>query len=278
MGSWAVLNDAVKPAGYTNGLVLIDTHAHLVDEAFDRDRKEVIERARAGGVVQIVNVGYDLDSSRRAVALAREYDFIYTAVGVHPHDAARVSAGYLDELGTLARNQKVVAIGETGLDYYRNHSPRPEQRQVFREQLALARELELPVIIHDRDAHGEVLEIFRQDGSGRAGGVLHCFSGSWEMARECLRMGFYISFAGVVTYPKSTHLQSIAVNLPAERLLVETDCPYLSPEPRRGERNEPAYVRYALERIAGLRGMPVAELALLTTQNARRLFRLPELP
>lgn len=271
------MNDAVKPAAGADGLVLVDTHAHLVDEAYNRDRKEVIERARAGGVVQIVNVGFDLDSSRNSVALAREYDFLYAAVGVHPHDAARVPAGYLDELGKLARDQKVVAIGETGLDYYRNLSPRPEQRRVFREQLALARELELPVIIHDRDAHGEVLEIFRQDGLGPAGGVLHCFSGSWEMARECLRMGFYISLAGVVTYPKSTRLQSIAVNLPLERLLVETDCPYLSPEPRRGKRNEPVYVRYVLERIAQLRKMAAAELALLTAQNARRLFRLPEL-
>ncbi len=271
------MNDAVKPAAGADGLVLVDTHAHLVDEAYDRDRKEVIERARAGGVVQIVNVGFDLDSSRNSVALAREYDFIYAAVGVHPHDAARVPAGYLDELGKLARDQKVVAIGETGLDYYRHLSPRSEQRRVFREQLALARELELPVIIHDRDAHGEVLEIFRQDGLGPAGGVLHCFSGSWEMARECLRMGFYISLAGVVTYSKSTRLQSIAVNLPLERLLVETDCPYLSPEPRRGKRNEPVYVRYVLERIAGLRKMPATELATLTAQNARRLFRLPEL-
>ena len=270
------MNTAVKPAGGADGQALIDTHAHLSDEAYDGDRKEVIARARAAGVAQIVNVGFDLDSSRKAAALAREYDFIYAAAGVHPHDAARAPAGYLAELEALARGRKVVAVGETGLDFYRNLSPRPEQRRVFREQLALARELELPVIIHDRDAHEEVLKILRQDGLGPAGGVLHCFSGDWEMARECLRMGFYISFAGVVTYPKSTQLQRIAVDLPPERLLIETDCPYLTPAPLRGKRNEPALVRRVLEQIAGLRGMPAAELAQLTTENARRLFRLPE--
>lgn len=269
------MNDAVKPAGGMGGLVFVDTHAHLVDEAYDGDRKEVIHRAGAAGVTRIVNVGYDLDSSRSSVALAGEYDFVYAAVGVHPHDAARAPADYLEKLSELARGQKVVAIGETGLDYYRNLSPRLDQQRVFREQLALARDLELPVIIHDRDAHGDLLAILRRDGLGRAGGVLHCFSGSWEMARECVRMGFYISIAGVVTYPKSTRLKSIAVNLPAERLLVETDCPYLTPEPRRGRRNEPAYVRYVIEHIAGLRGVPAAELALITTENARRLFGLP---
>lgn len=256
-------------------LVLVDTHAHLVDERYDRDRKEVLERARSAGVAAIVNVGYNLDSSRSSVALAQDYDFVFAAVGVHPHDAARAPAGYLDELLGLAGRGKVVAIGETGLDYFRNLSPREEQKRVFREHLALAKELDLPVIIHDREAHGDLLAVLQKDGPGRAGGVLHCFSGSWEMASVCLEMGFYISVAGVVTYPQSARLREIVARLPLERLLVETDCPYLTPAPWRGRRNEPACVRRVVECIADLRGMPPGELALITAQNARTLFRLP---
>ncbi|MGB9903377.1 MAG: TatD family hydrolase [Desulfotomaculales bacterium] len=255
--------------------MLVDTHAHLVDGRFDRDRREVLERARAAGVALIVNVGYDLESSRKSVALAGEFDCVYAAVGVHPHDAAQVPPGYLEELRKLAKGEKVVAVGETGLDYYRNLSPGEVQKKVFREHLALARELDLPVIIHDRDAHEDVLGILKKDGPGRAGGVLHCFSGDWEMARVCLGMGFFISLAGVVTYPKSSLLKEIAARVPVERLLVETDCPYLTPEPWRGRRNEPAYVRSVVECVAGLRGMSAGELALITAQNARSLFRFP---
>lgn len=255
--------------------VLVDTHAHLVDGRFDRDRQEVLERARAAGVALIVNVGYDLESSRKSVALAGEFACVYAAVGVHPHDAAQAPPGYLEELRRLAKGEKVVAVGETGLDYYRNLSPGEVQKKVFREHLALARELDLPVIIHDRDAHEDVLGILKKDGPGRAGGVLHCFSGDWEMARVCLEMGFFISVSGVVTYPKSSLLKEIAARVPAERLLVETDCPYLAPEPWRGRRNEPAYVRSVVECVAGLRGMSAGELALITAQNARSLFRLP---
>ncbi|MGB9847062.1 MAG: TatD family hydrolase [Desulfotomaculales bacterium] len=255
--------------------MLVDTHAHLVDGRFDRDRREVLERARAAGVALIVNVGYDLESSRKSVALAGEFDCVYAAVGVHPHDAAQVPPGYLEELRKLAKGEKVVAVGETGLDYYRNLSPGEVQKKVFREHLALARELDLPVIIHDRDAHEDVLGILKKDGLGRAGGVLHCFSGDWEMARVCLGMGFFISLAGVVTYPKSSLLKEIAARVPVERLLVETDCPYLTPEPWRGRRNEPAYVRSVVECVAGLRGMSAGELALITAQNARSLFRFP---
>ncbi|MGQ9823826.1 MAG: TatD family hydrolase [Desulfotomaculales bacterium] len=255
--------------------VLVDTHAHLIDGRFDRDRQEVLERAKAAGVALIVNVGYDLESSRKSVALAGEFDCVYAAVGVHPHDAAQVPPGYLEELRRLAEGEKVVAVGETGLDYYRNLSPAEVQKKVFREHLALARELDLPVIIHDRDAHKDVLGILKEDGPGRAGGVLHCFSGDWEMARVCLEMGFFISIAGVVTYPKSSLLKEIAARVPVERLLVETDCPYLTPEPWRGRRNEPAYVRSVVECVANLRGMSAGELALITARNARSLFCFP---
>ncbi|OAT86151.1 hydrolase TatD [Desulfotomaculum copahuensis] len=235
----------------------------------------MLDRARAAGVVLIINAGYDLPSSRRAVDLAAEYDFIYAAVGVHPHEVAGLPADYLDTVRELSRQAKVVAIGEIGLDYYRDLSPREVQRRVFREQLALAKELNLPVVIHDRDAHGDVLDILRKDGAGPGGGVLHCFAGSLEMAAACLEMGFYISFAGPVTYPNARRPKEVAAAVPLERLLVETDSPYLTPQAHRGKRNEPAYVRYVAEQIAALRGIAPAELARAATANARRVFGLP---
>jgi len=258
----------------TGDFELIDTHAHLYDKFFKRDTPEVVERAKNGGIVKIISVAYDMRSSYGCVKMAQKFDMIMATVGVHPHNAVQAPAGYLDELRELARNKLVVAVGEMGLDYYRNLSPKDEQQKKFREQLALGRELELPVIIHDREAHEDVLDILKRDGVGPAGGVIHCFSGDWEMAQELMRMGFYLSVAGTVTYPKSTRLKSIAAKIPAGRLLVETDSPHLTPEPFRGKRNEPLYVRYAAKHIAELRGIPFNELALLTTENARRLFRL----
>jgi TatD DNase family protein len=263
----------LKPAGEEQ-LMLVDSHAHLIDEKFDRDREELIARTRAGGVALVINAGYDLDSSRRSAALAEKNDFVFAAVGIHPHDAAKVSGDYLDVLKELAAGDKVVAIGETGLDYYRNLSPPVTQQRVFREQLALARKLDLPVVVHDRQSNGELLKILLNDGVGSAGGVMHCFSGSWEMARECIQMGLYISIAGVVTYPGSVSLKNLAARLPLECLLVETDCPYLTPVPYRGKRNEPLYVRLVVEEIARLRGMPAVELAQAVLQNTRQLFQL----
>lgn len=257
-----------------HNLNLIDSHAHLDDAQYDGDRAAMLDRARAAGVVQMVDVGYDLPSSRRAIALAAGYDFIYAVVGVHPHEVADLPVDYLDTVRELSRQAKVVAIGEIGLDYYRDLSPREVQRRVFREQLALAKELNLPVVIHDRDAHGDVLDILRKDGAGPAGGVLHCFAGSLEMAAACLEMGFYISFAGPVTYPNARRPKEVAAAVPLERLLVETDSPYLTPQAHRGKRNEPAYVRYVAEQIAALRGIAPEELARATTANARRIFGL----
>ncbi|RJQ27490.1 MAG: TatD family deoxyribonuclease, partial [Peptococcaceae bacterium] len=226
----------------------------------------------AAGLVNILNVGYDLESARCSVALAADYDFVFAAAGVHPHEAAKVSPDYLEELKRLAAHPKLKALGEMGLDYYRNLSPKPVQQRVFREQLALARELNLPVIIHDRDAHGDTLELLRRDGAGRAGGVMHCFSGSWEMAEECVGLGFYISIAGPVTFASAARLKDIAARLPLERLLVETDAPYLTPVPYRGRRNEPANVRYVVEEVARLRGMPPEALGEALVENGRRLF------
>jgi TatD DNase family protein len=259
--------------------MLIDSHAHLDFPQFDDDRDAVIERARRTGLAAIINVGTDLDSSERTVELAARYPMIYAAVGVHPHDARTLSPATLDRLAELAAGEKVVAIGEIGLDYYRDLSPRDLQRDAFRRQIRLAVEMGLPVIIHDRDAHGEVMEIMRQEDAGQVGGVLHCFSGDQEMAREGLEMGFHIAFGGPITYGGKKK-QEIARQIPVNRILIETDCPFLTPVPHRGERNEPAYVRYTAEKLALLRSIEPDEAAAATSGNAARLFglALPERP
>lgn len=257
--------------------MLIDTHAHLDDEQFAADRDSVLARASAAGVSGIINSSYDLASAARAVDLAALYPWIWATCGIHPHDALNVPNDYLDRLMVLLNKPKVVALGEIGLDYYRDLSPREVQSRVFREQLALAREMELPVVIHNRDAHADVLRILTADGVGPAGGVMHCYSGSWEFAGSFMSLGLYISLAGPVTFANAAKLPEVAQKLPADRILIETDCPYLAPVPYRGRRNEPAYVRLTAERVAFLRGIPVTELADLTTRNARALFRLKEI-
>ena len=254
---------------------LIDTHAHLDSKVYDDDRQEVLSRCQAVGVTQVINASFDLASSQRAVALAREDRRVFATVGIHPHEADEVPADYLAQLIGLAREAKVVALGEMGLDYYRDLSPRVIQQRVFREQLALSRELGIPVVIHDRDAHKDILEIIHGDGISPAGGVMHCFSGSWEMAQECMKMGFYISLAGPVTFKKAPRLHDIARQVPLDRLLVETDAPYLTPEPYRGRRNEPAFVVHTARRVAQLRDLSLDILSAAVTANARRLFNLP---
>ena len=253
-------------------MFLTDTHAHLDFPQFDSDREEAIERALAAGVGIIINVGADLASSRRAVALAEAHPQIYAAVGVHPHDAKTLTEEVLTELRELARHPQVVAIGEIGLDFYRDLSPRDVQRQAFERQLALARELDKPVIIHDREAHAEVMDTLRRWQGLR--GVLHCFSGGLEMARRAVELGFYISIAGPVTFKNARRLPEIVRQLPLERLLIETDCPYLAPHPHRGERNEPAYVRLVAEAVAEIKGLPLEEVARVTTANTQTLFGL----
>lgn len=251
---------------------LIDTHAHLDFPQFDGDREEVIERALAAGVKCIVNVGADLASSRRAVALAEEHPQIYAAVGVHPHDAKTLTDEALAELRELTHHPKVVAIGEIGLDFYRDLSPRDKQREAFKRQLALAQELDKPVIIHDREAHAEVMETLRRWQGLH--GVLHCFSGDLEMARKAIELGFYISIAGPVTFKKARRLAEIVHQLPLKHLLIETDSPYLTPHPHRGKRNEPAYVKLVAQRIAALKEVPPETVARTTTDNARAVFGL----
>ncbi|MBM7866363.1 YchF/TatD family DNA exonuclease [Heliobacterium gestii] len=253
---------------------LFDTHAHMDDKSFNDDREALLRQAQAAGVERIVNVGYDIPSSERSVQLAEDYPFIYAAVGIHPHDAEGVDEDDYRSLERMAAHPKVVAIGEIGLDYYRDLSPRDCQREVFVNQLALARRLDKPVIIHDRDAHGDIMAILDQEARGLSG-VLHCFSGSWEMARFCLDLGFYISLAGPVTYTNARGLLDIARQVPRDRLLVETDSPYLSPHPLRGTRNHSGNVALVAKKVAELRGDDPDELAEQLLHNGCALFRLP---
>ena len=252
--------------------MFFDSHAHLDDKKFDSDRHEMLGRAKENGIHYIVNVGYDLPSSRRSIALADKYSFVYAAVGIHPHDAADRGEQALAEIRMMAAHPKVRAIGEMGLDYYRNLSPQEIQQHMFRKQIRLAKDIGKPIIVHDRDAHGDIMKILKEEKADDIGGVLHCFSGSWEMAKECLKMGFYISIAGPVTFNNAKKLRDIAVEVPLDRLLVETDAPYLTPEPHRGKRNESAYVVHVGRRIAELRNIPVEQLAMATTNNAKQLF------
>ncbi|MFC1683351.1 TatD family hydrolase [Candidatus Zixiibacteriota bacterium] len=253
--------------------MLIDSHAHLDFSQFKNDREQVIQRALDAGLAAIVNVGTDLPSSEKSADLARKHAPIYAVVGVHPHDAKTLTPSSLTRLTELAEDPKVVAIGEIGLDFYRDLSPRHLQREAFRQQIRLAIELDIPMVIHDRDAHAEVLDIMHQEEAHRVGGVLHCFSGDLEMARQGLEMGFYIAFGGPITYGGGKK-QEIARHIPLNRILVETDCPFLTPVPHRGQRNEPAYVRYVVEKLAELRGVSFEKVAQATGENAMRVFRL----
>ena len=251
--------------------MLIDTHAHIDDEKFAEDRAEVIQRAIDSGVTRMINVGSDIKSSARSVKLAADYNEIYAAVGIHPQEAKTMMKSHDDLLASWAQLPKVVAIGEIGLDYYYENSEREIQKKVFIRQLDLARQMHLPVSIHDRDAHGDTMAILKKEGKGIIG-VIHCFSGSWEMAHDLLRKGWFIGVDGPVTFKNAAKLPEIVQQVPLDRLLVETDSPYLAPVPKRGKRNEPAYVRHVAEKIAALRNMEFEDFAKATTENARHLF------
>lgn len=259
-------------------LPVVDTHVHLNLDSYDGDREEVIARARAAGVEFMVNVGFDVATSRESIELARSHEFIYASVGVHPHDAASLDDGALDELRRLARRPKVVAIGETGLDYYRDLSPREDQRAAFRSQIRLSRELGLPLIVHNREALEDVLAIVDEEGAGEAGGVMHCFPGDSEYAGEVTGRGFHVGIGGPVTYSRRGRLVGVAESVPLQRLLIETDAPWLSPAPHRGTRNEPSYVALVARAVADIRGIEAADLARATTGNALRLFGIARRP
>ena len=252
---------------------LIDTHAHLDDEKFAHDRAAVVERALAAGVVKIITMGDSLDSSARSVALAERFEPVYAAVGIHPEEAQPMTAATDDRLAAWAAQEKVVAIGEIGLDYYweKDEEKRALQRAIFVRQLDLARQLKLPVCIHDREAHGDMMKILKAEGKGLRG-VLHCYSGSWEMAAELLKGDWYFGIDGPLTYKNAAKLPEIVQRLPAERILVETDSPYLSPMPFRGKRNEPAHVLCVAKKAAELRGESLEAFARATRENTRELY------
>jgi TatD DNase family protein len=253
-------------------MMLVDTHIHLDDPGYDKDRDTIICRAKEKGVDHIITVGSDLTSSSSSIALTQGYDILSAAVGVHPHEAKRAGADTYTKLKALAQNKRVVAIGEIGLDYYYDHSPRTLQREVFHKQMSLAKELELPVIIHTREALSDTIEMVKEEGISK--GVFHCFSGSLAEAEEVISLGFYVSVAGPVTFKNAQSIKDVAREVPLARLLLETDGPYLTPHPFRGKRNEPGYLRYIAEEIAELRDLAFEEIAYVTTENAKILFGL----
>ena len=251
---------------------LWDSHGHLDDEAFDADRGELIAQLEQD-LDGIVNPGCDAGSSAKAVALAEKHPFIYAAVGYHPENLKGIADNYLEQLAAWAQHPKVVAIGEIGLDYYwKENEPREVQKRIFCEQVDLAKQFDLPIIIHDRDAHGDMLELFQKEITG-VQAVFHCFSGSLEMAKELAKRGYYFGFGGTSTYKNAQKVREVMQYIPKELLLFETDCPYLTPVPFRGKRNNPGYVEYTARNAAEVLGMEFEELAALATANTKRLFK-----
>jgi TatD DNase family protein len=252
--------------------MIIDTHAHLDSTVFDEDREEVINRAIQAGIGKIVNVGFNRETIPTTIALAEKHEMIYAAVGWHPQDAINMQPEDLDWIEELGGHPKVVAIGEIGLDYYWDTSPKDIQQQVFREQIRLARRLSKPIIIHNRDAHQDVVRILREEKASDVGGIMHCYSGSWEIARECLEMNFYISFGGPITFKNAVQPKEVLAKVPLNRLLIETDAPYLAPHPYRGKRNESAHVKLVAEAAAEIKQVNVDEIIQITTNNAINLL------
>lgn len=252
----------------------VDSHAHLDDKQFDKDREEVIKELKAKGIELVLNPGADKDSSIRAVDLSKKYDFIYAAVGTHPHDAKKMSNDIINLYENLAKEEKVLAIGEIGLDYFYENSDREVQKKWFKEQIQLAKELDLPYIVHDRESHEDVYKIMKEMHSGQTRGVVHCFSGSVEMAKELIKLNFLVSFGGPVTYKNAKVAKEVVREIPLNKILIETDSPYLPPDQCRGERNDCSNVRFAAEEIARLKGVTIEEVAKQTRQNFFELFGL----
>lgn len=256
--------------------MLIDSHAHIHFKDFQGEIPKLLTRAKDAGVTHIVNVGTDIDSSRETVSLAQQYPQIFAVIGIHPHDVAKMRAGDEDlkALEEMAENPKVVAIGEVGLDYYYEHSPQEVQLRRLRDFIALGRRTAKPLVIHCRDAFDDCFRIFDEEGAWEVGGVFHCFTGDAKTAEYIAQKGFHVSFSGIVTFKKATDLHEAARSVRSDRFLIETDCPFLAPEPHRGKRNEPAYVQLVAQKIATLRGMRVEEVAAITSENTRRIFRM----
>lgn len=252
--------------------MLFDTHAHLNADQFNDDIHEVIVRAEQEGVTMMVVVGFDRPTIKKAIELADTYDCIYAAVGWHPVDAIDMVEADLAWLEELSYHPKVVALGEMGLDYHWDKSPKDVQKVVFRKQIQLAKRVKLPIIIHNREATEDIVEILQEEGAEEVGGIMHCFSGSVEIAKKCIEMNFYISLGGPVTFKNAKRPKEVATEIPLERLLIETDCPYLAPHPYRGKRNEPSYVNLVAKEIAALKNISFAEVARITTDNAKKVF------
>jgi len=251
---------------------LFDTHTHLDAPQFDEDREETIRRAVEGGVTRMINVGFNRETIPSTMKLAETHDFIYAAVGWHPQDAITMKEGDLEWIASLCSHEKVVAIGEIGLDYYWDTSPKDVQHRVLRQQIGLARELNMPIVIHNRDAHEDIVKILREEKASEVGGVMHSFSGSWETAKLCLNMGFHLSFGGPITFKNARQPKEVLAQVPMDRLLIETDSPYLTPHPYRGKRNESAHVRLVAEAAAQIKGVEVEEIARITTKNGLERF------
>lgn len=255
--------------------MLIDSHAHLDMERFDLDRDLVIDRALSVDVRQIITIGIDIKSSIRAVKLAKSYSSIFASVGIHPHNADNTDKTDLEQIPLIANQEKIVAIGETGLDFFRNRSSRQKQIELFKQQLDIAISLDLPVVIHDREAHEEILKILSSLKINEFKGVIHCFSGDYNLAKTFIDIGYYISIPGTVTFKNAIQVQEVAVRIPLNRMLLETDAPFLTPAPYRGKRNEPCHITHTAQKIAKLRGISFEEIAMQTSKNACQLFSLP---
>jgi TatD DNase family protein len=254
--------------------MLIDSHSHLEMPDFRKDLETVIQRAKESGVEYIFTVGTEKKDWMRALEIAHSNPSVYAILGVHPHNAKEIDEETYPTLRKLCRDEKVRAYGEIGLDFYRNLSPRDVQLKRFREQIVLAKELRLPIVVHDREAHEETLEVLKSERAEECGGIIHCFSGDYEMAKECIEMGFYISIPGTITFKNAEGFQEIIKHLPLESLLIETDAPFLAPFPFRGKRNEPSYIRYTAQKVAEIKKVSFEKVADVTTENAFRVYRL----
>jgi TatD DNase family protein len=249
---------------------LFDTHAHITDKKFDGDRQELIDNFEKDNVIGMIEAGTDIANSKIAAKLAEENNLVYAAAGVHPHNANETAAEFIDELKILLNRPKVVAVGEIGLDFHYDFSPREIQKKVFYGQLCLARDMDMPVILHSREATKPMMDMLKS--MGKVKGVMHCFSGSEETAIECAKLGLHISFTGTLTFPNASNVRDAFMTVPLDKIMAETDCPYLSPVPKRGKRNEPKYVKYVLEKMAELREISVDEMGNINTENAKTLF------
>lgn len=252
--------------------MLFDTHTHMDAPEFEEDRDETIARAVEAGVGHFVNIGFNRETIPTTLALAEKYPFVYAAIGWHPVDAIDMQPGDLEWIESLCSHEKVVAIGEIGLDYHWDKSPKDVQHRVLREQIALAKRVKLPIVIHNREAHEDTIRILKEENASEVGGIMHAFSGSWETAKICLDMGFHLSFGGPVTFKNAKQPKEVLEKTPMDRLLIETDAPYLTPHPYRGKRNETGYVRLVAETAAQLKGVSLEEIAEQTTKNAKLLF------